>query len=220
MHVWLVDDRDGTPGTLESLLRQLEGLPGSGMRLLGVGPYRPELFKEIQALSQNSLDLVVLRERALPESFAGAEAAATGLGLVVATSLERADRFRALAAGHPLVYVPDTPNLETLWLALLSGAAERQRESAWKERVVSLQQRLNDRIVIERAKGFLVQRLAISEEDAYRRLRTLSRRQRRQIRDIAQSLLDTQMLFAPELNGQARQKTELPERDEEPKESS
>jgi AmiR/NasT family two-component response regulator len=60
-----------------------------------------------------------------------------------------------------------------------------------------VQQRLSDRIVIERAKGVLLQRLGISEEEAYKRLRVLSRRQRRPIRDIAQSLLDTQDLLVP-----------------------
>jgi len=53
-------------------------------------------------------------------------------------------------------------------------------------------------VVIERAKGVLLQRLGISEEEAYKRLRVLSRRQRRQIRDIAQSLLDAQALLTPE----------------------
>jgi hypothetical protein len=60
---------------------------------------------------------------------------------------------------------------------------------------------LSDRIIIERAKGILVQRLGITEEDAYKRLRVLSRRQRRQIRDIAQSLVDTQYLFTSDANG-------------------
>src|SRR5262249_38808325 len=71
------------------------------------------------------------------------------------------------------------------------------RRQAWQAQVELLQQRLNDRIVIERAKGILVQRLRIAEEEAYQRLRLLSRRQRRQIRDVAQSLLDAQELLLP-----------------------
>src|SRR5207248_1625381 len=92
----------------------------------------------------------------------------------------------------------------SLWLALLGTAAAQRRQLHWKMQLARLQQRLTDRIVIERAKGVLVQRLGISEEDAYKRLRLLSRRQRRQIRDIAQSLLDTQFLFLPEVNGYDR----------------
>ena len=50
-----------------------------------------------------------------------------------------------------------------------------------EDRQISLEQRLSDRIIVERAKGILVQRLKITEGDAYKRLRLLSRRQRRQI---------------------------------------
>ena len=60
-----------------------------------------------------------------------------------------------------------------------------------------------------------MQRLHITEEDAYKRLRLLSRRQRRQIRDIAQSLLDTEFLFSPETNGifwQAEETRKPPEK--------
>ena len=61
--------------------------------------------------------------------------------------------------------------------AALSGL---RRQRHWKAQVEQLQQRLQDRIVIERAKGVLVQRLGITEEEAYKRLRVLSRRQRQQ----------------------------------------
>jgi AmiR/NasT family two-component response regulator len=88
-----------------------------------------------------------------------------------------------------------------MWLAVLTSFVGQRRHLQWKNQVARLQRRLSDRIVIERAKGILVQRLKISEEEAYKRLRVLSRRQRRQIRDIAQSLLDTQFLFLPETDG-------------------
>jgi response regulator NasT len=86
-------------------------------------------------------------------------------------------------------------------MALLGARAALCRQQALKAQVQALQQRLSDRIVIERAKGILVQRLGVTEEEAYKRLRVLSRRQRRQIRDIAQSLLDTQSLLLPDANG-------------------
>ena len=85
------------------------------------------------------------------------------------------------------------------WRVEVRAAGLRQR--AGQALLEQLQQRLNDRILIERAKGVLVQRLGISEEEAYKRLRVLSRRQRRQIRDIAQSLLDAQALLTPESPG-------------------
>jgi AmiR/NasT family two-component response regulator len=86
-------------------------------------------------------------------------------------------------------------------MALLTARTAQLRQAHWHAQVARLQQRLADRIVIERAKAILVQRLGLTEEEAYKRLRVLSRRQRRQIRDIAQSLLDTQSLLLPESNG-------------------
>jgi response regulator NasT len=123
------------------------------------------------------------------------------LGVVVVTTAERAERFRPLANQHPVAFTLPSAGVDGLWLALVTALAGRRREANWQSQVARLQRRLSDRIVIERAKGILVERLKISEEEAYKRLRMLSRRQRRQIREIAQSLLDTQFLFAPGSNG-------------------
>ncbi len=124
-----------------------------------------------------------------------------GGGVVVAVSGPRLESYRALAEQFPVSWVPMQPSPECLGYAVLSALADRRRQLNLRMQVEQLQQRLNDRIVIERAKGILVQRLGITEEDAYKRLRVLSRRQRRQIRDIAQSLLDTQSLLLPDSNG-------------------
>jgi hypothetical protein len=124
-----------------------------------------------------------------------------GPALVVVGSRENCDRFRALAEEHPVSFLPPRPDAECAWLTLTAALASQRRQAQQKSQLARLQQRLDDRIVIERAKGILVQRLGVSEEDAYKRLRVLSRRQRRQIRDIAQSLLDTESLLAPDENG-------------------
>jgi AmiR/NasT family two-component response regulator len=124
-----------------------------------------------------------------------------GIGLVVATSLERAAAIQPLAEEYAvqLMHLPATA--EGLGLALLNVVAALRRQRGLQSRIDQLQQRLTDRILIERAKGVLVERLSISEKEAYQRLRLQSRRQRRPIRDIAQCLLDAQTLFSPELNG-------------------
>jgi AmiR/NasT family two-component response regulator len=48
-----------------------------------------------------------------------------------------------------------------------------------------------------RAKGVLVQRFGLGEEEAYRRLRSMARRQRRALREVARSVLDTECLLEP-----------------------
>jgi response regulator NasT len=202
MRVWLVDDKRGeSAGSLHVLLRQLEERPSTGLRLLGASTFQPDFAAAMRKLVPDLLDVLVIQERGWPEGAWTPEVLDLGLGMVLVTEPERTERFRAMAELHPLILVTPRIDLEGLWLALLNALTSQRRQGHWKLQVARLQQRLTDRIVIERAKGVLVHRLGISEEDAYKRLRLLSRRQRRQIRDIAQSLLDTQFLFLPEVNG-------------------
>ncbi len=199
MRVWLVDDRRGEdPASLEALLRRLAERPGSGVVLLGARPFGPDLANELHVRQP---DLLVVHEAAWPDAPWPQDL--LGLGVVVAASPERVRRFQSLAdnCNCPLTFVPPSPCADGLALARQTALCARRRHAHWVAQVERLQKRLDDRIIIERAKGILVQRLNITEEEAYKRLRVLSRRQRRQIRDIAQSLLDTQSLLLPEANG-------------------
>jgi response regulator NasT len=202
MRVWLVDQKqDGGAGSLEGLLRQLEARAGSGLRLLGASPLQPDFVAAMRKLVPDLLDVVVLNEPAWPESAWSPEVLELGLGLVLVAAPDRIERVRPLAEQHPICFAPCGVDADGLWLALSTALAAQRRQAHWKGQAAALQQRLTDRIVIERAKGILVQRLGISEDDAYKRLRLLSRRQRRQIRDIAQSLLDTHGLLGSDAAG-------------------
>jgi response regulator NasT len=212
LRVWLLDDRHGHQGGLETSLKQLEATPGLGLRLLGASPYEADFASAMAKLAPDLLDVLVIHEPAWPQEGRGEALLELGLGLLIVTRPDGADRFRDFTNQHPVVFLPETPTSDALWLGLLGASANRRCQAGWKAELASLRQRLNDRIVIERAKGILVRQLGISEEDAYRRLRVLSRRQRRQMREIAQSLLDTQVLFAPEPGGAVRS----PPPDEEP----
>jgi hypothetical protein len=199
MRVWVVDDRRGeVPPSLVAVLRQAAEGGAGRLALLGSGPYHASLPGELRGCPP---DLLLLHEPSWPEGPELQEVLEAGIGVVVATSPERTSRFLALAETYPVWLLPPTPGPDELRLALHGALAAQRRQAYWKNQVVRLQQRLGDRVVIERAKGLLVQRLGISEEEAYKRLRLLSRRQRRQIRDIAQALIDAGYLLLPELNG-------------------
>jgi response regulator NasT len=199
MRVWLVDDKnESDPNHLETLLKQLADRCGNELTLLGSSPYRPDFTAAMRSLLP---DLIVINERAWPGGGLPPEVLGLPTALVVMTAADRAPRFLAQAEAHAVWFVPPGVGLDGLWLALVGAFASYRREVRLVKQVATLEKRLSDRIIIERAKGILVQRLGISEEDAYKRLRVLSRRQRRQMRDIAQSLVDTQSLFLPETNG-------------------
>ncbi|NNE00869.1 MAG: ANTAR domain-containing protein, partial [Pirellulaceae bacterium] len=61
-------------------------------------------------------------------------------------------------------------------------------ESLKKENA-SLQQTLQDRKVIERAKGILMRQASITEEDAFRRLQKLARDKRTKLAEIAAAVV-------------------------------
>jgi len=199
MRVWLVDDRSGEdPGGLEALLNQLAERPEIELSLLAVRPGWPEFMAELR---MRPPDVLLVRDAPWLDGPWTVDMLQLGPALLVAGDGQGCERFRALAEEHPISFLPGQPSLEGLWLALLGAQASQRRDARHKSELVRLQQRLDDRIIIERAKGILVQRLGLTEEDAYKRLRVLSRRQRRQIRDIAQSFLDTQSLLMPDENG-------------------
>jgi hypothetical protein len=212
MRVWLVDHRTGDDaGNIEPLLRELAKRPGSPLQLVGATSFQTDFPSAMRKLLPDLLDVILINERAWPENSGTEEVFDLGVGLAIVAAPERVERFRAHAERQPIWFVPPKPNLDSLWLALVGARAGKQCIAHWNVQVAHLQQRLNDRILIERAKGILVQRLGISEEDAYKRLRVLSRRQRRQIRDIAQSLLDTECLLVPETNGYLEHVVEKPD---------
>lgn len=195
MRVWLVDDRRGDPGSLEALLSQIANRPDGGFRFVGTRPFGPDFAVELRAQQP---DILVVNEPAWPEDSGPLATLGWEPSILVATSVEKALRFQGLAERHALGFIPSTPSLDCLRLGLLGAAAALQRQAQWKMQMDRLQHRLNDRIVIERAKGIMVQMLGITEEEAYKRLRLHSRRERRQIKDIAQAILDSShCLFPP-----------------------
>jgi AmiR/NasT family two-component response regulator len=199
MRVWLLrGEADSEAEALGPLLRQWSARPENAAWSLECLPLTADLASAVRARQP---EVLVLAEPACPAGPWAAEVLALGPALVVATTPERAAPYAALAEQYPVHLLPLPASADGLGLALGSGLASLRRLQCWKARVEQLQQRLADRIIIERAKGILVHRLGISEKEAYKRLRVLSRRQRRQIRDIAQSLLDTQSLLSPEQNG-------------------
>lgn len=79
--------------------------------------------------------------------------------------------------------------------ALASARYQADKARGLKDRVAELERKLDDRILIERAKGIIASRAQIGEEEALRRLRREARNQRRSMRDIAQRLLDAERML-------------------------
>lgn len=198
--IWLLEDRGSSANSvLEGHLRKLADLQGNGFQFAGVCSPRSG---SVSAVRARQPDILVLSAAGWPAQCDPMDWADLYASFLIASCPENLHRFLSLGTQGPIACVPAAPTLDSLYLGLRGLTAAKTRDASCQAQIAALQARLNDRIVIERAKGILIKKLNISEEEAYKRLRLSSRRQRRQIRDIAQSLLDTQSLLCPEENGQ------------------
>lgn len=81
------------------------------------------------------------------------------------------------------------PRWQVVAVARSLLAAAARLEAALRE-VAEAARRLEDRKVIERAKGILMDRFDLAESEAYKRLRDTAMRQRKPLREIAQSIIE------------------------------
>ena len=125
---------------------------------------------------------------------AAAELTARGLGrpVVVITGVDDRgliERSVATGAGAYLTKPVDTRELE----AAISLAAARHAElEELQAEVVDTKQALEERKVIERAKGLLMNALGIAEPDAFRRLQLAARERNLRLVDVARAIVEQQ----------------------------
>ncbi len=106
--------------------------------------------------------------------------------------IERAEEAPVIAY---LVKPIKGADLETAISIAMRRHAEFQ---AVHKQAVDLQQALEDRKIIERAKGVLMKRAKLEEEDAFRRLQNLASTKNKKMIEIARTILDLEEAFLPE----------------------
>lgn len=91
---------------------------------------------------------------------------------------------------HVMAYLTEPVTPETLKAAVVVARVRFEQLRELEEEVGSLRQALADRKVIERAKGIVMAAERLSEEEAYRRLRSESQDRRRRIVEVAQEIVE------------------------------
>ena len=117
--------------------------------------------------------------------------------VVVITGVEDEELIeRAIATG---VSAYLTKPIDTLALQAAIGlAAARHDEFEQLEAEVErVQQALEDRKIVERAKGLLMSALGLSEQDAFRRLQLTARERNLRLADVAARIVEQQALLVP-----------------------
>lgn len=143
-------------------------------------------------------DLVIMDIR-MPE-MEGTEAAARintarPTPIVMLTAYTDRETIRKAEAAGALGYLVKPVNEAELSPAINIAMARFRELQTLRQQVIELEESLEARKLVERAKGILMQRLGLSERDAYERLRQRARDKRAKMKDIAQAIIEAEELL-------------------------
>jgi response regulator NasT len=115
--------------------------------------------------------------------------------ILISAYHDAATRERALA-DHVMAYLVKPIREAELEAALPLAVLRFEHFQALRKEAADLRQALEDRKVIERAKGAVVRRLRVDEAEAFRRLRKLASDHNRRLIEVAQQVLEGEAVFA------------------------
>jgi two-component system, response regulator PdtaR len=109
---------------------------------------------------------------------------------------------RSIASGVS-AYLTKPIDTRELDAALKLAAARHSEFEALEAEVDKAQQALEDRKLVERAKGLLMSALQLSEQDAFRRLQITARERNLRLAEVARRIVEQQSLLEPKPNSPA-----------------
>lgn len=107
-------------------------------------------------------------------------------------SADFAERAASAGAGAVIPLDATADELRSAVLVVLARGRDLDRV---RTEASALRDQLETRKVVERAKGILMKRLGLSEEDAFKRLQRASQDENRKMREIAEAVVRTEKLF-------------------------
>jgi response regulator NasT len=191
IRILIAEDNDLVSLTLE------EQLKGQGYDVVGIARSGAEAVALAARLKP---DLIMMDIR-MPE-MEGTEAAARirdsyPVPIIMLTAYADKETIRRAEAAGALAYLVKPVNENELPPAINIAMARFKEIQALRAQVTELEDSLEARKVIERAKGILMQRLGLNERDAYERLRQRARDKRAKMKDIAQAIIEAEELLGP-----------------------
>lgn len=187
--ILIAEDNDLVSLTLEEQLKDL------GYEVVGIARSGAEALSLVQRLQPD----VVMMDIRMPE-MDGTEAAARirtqcPVPIIMLTSYADKDTVRKAEAAGALAYLVKPVKESELPPAINIAIARFKDLQTLEEKVSELEDSLEARKLIERAKGILMQRLGLSEREAYERLRQRARDKRIKMKDIAQAIIEAEDLL-------------------------
>ena len=117
--------------------------------------------------------------------------------VVVVTGVDDPGLIERSIASGVSAYLTKPVDARELQVALELAAARHAEFQALEAEVDRAQQALEDRKLVERAKGLLMSALNLSEQDAFRRLQLTARERNLRLADVATRIVEQQSLLEP-----------------------
>lgn len=189
IRILIAEDNDLVSLTLE------EQLKGLGYDVIGIARSGAEAVNLAGRLKP---DLIMMDIR-MPE-MEGTEAAArirdaSPVPIIMLTAYADKETIKKAEAAGALAYLVKPVNENELPPAINIAMARFKELQSLRSQVSELEDSLEARKLIERAKGILMQRLGLNERDAYERLRQRARDKRAKMKDIAQAIIEAEELL-------------------------
>jgi len=117
--------------------------------------------------------------------------------VVVVTGVDDPSLIERSIASGVSAYLTKPIDSRELEAAIALAAARHAEFQALEAEVDRAQQALEDRKLVERAKGLLMSALDLSEQDAFRRLQLTARERNLRLADVAARIVEQQSLLEP-----------------------
>jgi response regulator NasT len=172
-------------------------LPRLGHAVLGVARDGKELVEQARATRPD----LVITDIKMPD-MDGIEAAEAiyrdhPVPVILVSAHHDADFIRRAEADHILAYLVKPIKQADLEPAIAIAMRRFEQFQALRTEAANLKQALEDRKVIERAKGILMKKAGLDEHDAFRRLQKLASDKNKKLIEIAQTILTADEAFGP-----------------------
>jgi two-component system, response regulator PdtaR len=118
--------------------------------------------------------------------------------VVVITGVDDASLVERSIASGVSAYLTKPVDARELDAAITLAQLRQAEFEALEAEVDRAQQALEDRKLVERAKGLLMSALQLSEQDAFRRLQKTARERNLRLAEVARRIVDQQSLLEPE----------------------
>jgi response regulator NasT len=172
-----------------------EVLPRLGHQVVGIARSGRELIEQVAATSPD----LVITDIKMPD-MDGIEATITfsrdkQVPVVLVSAHHDAELLTRAAADHIMAYLVKPVKIADLKTAITMARLRFEQFLAVAAEAANLRQALEDRKVIERAKGVVMKRLRVNEEEAFRRLRKMANDQNRKMVEVAQTIANAEDVF-------------------------